>query len=67
MASESFLWTIEEASILFRMDEKLFRKNYVLSGKIKLIKREHDGKLMIRNAEIMKFQDNNEYIYEGDS
>lgn len=61
MNSDSYLYSLEEAKSLFRMNRNKFFDQYVKTDKIKLTLLE-DGRTMIRHEEIKKYLNNQQRV-----
>ena len=62
MNNDCYLFSIDEARLLMRMDRNKFVNNYIKTGKVPLTLLE-DGKKMIRNADLKFYLEQQQRIY----
>lgn len=62
MNQDNYLFSINEAKTLLRIDRNKFMNLYIKTKKIPVTLLE-DGKLMIRNSDLKQYLDNQQRIY----
>ncbi len=64
LASPNYLFTLNEAALLFRKNRREFERTYIDTGKLSFVLL--NGRKYIRNSEITRFLNENEYIAQAE-